>query len=424
MNCPKCGKEINDNQKFCRHCGTKIEIKPNATDINSVDNKSSIEIIKEWLKEPLNKVYAAILIVLILTFGIWGGIQYKQYLKDIEPYETTTSFVTGNDVICKLTYDTRQKNAKLSLLHKGTIIEQWQIDYLNELSENNPNYELTDENNNYIFRFDNKEILLGKPLVLNFRIDSVNNPKDFVKLKEKFDKIGLIRSIPFALNEDINKRNFIKKEWLAEKEAERKQREWQEMVLANSVYKTSDGVYFMTEIFKVEPLLEYNPKYSCYDKNYWLGAKDYCECRGYKLPSDQDLISLFSDILGIKINPGLKVRTTKSSYSTIPTNYEILKKIDSSGHNWDYLELWEDREFNGKEIYCRYKTKSWGDDETYQTYKDNSSSYVRGICVYDPNGKPHKSLVQIQKEKFEQERKMKEEKFKQETKKEAENDLF
>lgn len=28
MICPKCGKEIQDNQKFCNFCGSKIEIQP------------------------------------------------------------------------------------------------------------------------------------------------------------------------------------------------------------------------------------------------------------------------------------------------------------------------------------------------------------------------------------------------------------
>lgn len=28
MKCPNCNKEITDNAKFCRHCGTKIETQP------------------------------------------------------------------------------------------------------------------------------------------------------------------------------------------------------------------------------------------------------------------------------------------------------------------------------------------------------------------------------------------------------------
>ena len=65
----------------------------------------------------------------------------------------------------------------------------------------------------------------------------------------------------------------------------------------NCVYETSDGVCFTTQIFEFEPIKVQTQ--TSYEYNYWLGAKDACESKGYKLPNDYELRSLFGDIIGI-----------------------------------------------------------------------------------------------------------------------------
>lgn len=50
MFCSNCGKEINDNQKFCRHCGTKNEI---GNDLTS----SSNEILNDIQSQQINTVF-------------------------------------------------------------------------------------------------------------------------------------------------------------------------------------------------------------------------------------------------------------------------------------------------------------------------------------------------------------------------------
>lgn len=188
----------------------------------------------------------------------------------------------------------------------------------------------------------------------------------------------------------------------------------------NCVYETSDGVCFTTQIFEFEPI-EYN---------YWLGAKDACESKGYRLPNDYELRSLFGDILGIEIYSGIGIETTKFSYTKIPTNYEILKRIAPKNEMYG-IYLWENEEFDDERAYMRKKDTIWGDETTKQYVADKFSYNKNVICVYDPNGKPHKSLLEISREKEAKakelqakQRALKEQQRQEELNKEAENALF
>ncbi len=190
----------------------------------------------------------------------------------------------------------QEKNAYLSMLYKDVVIQQWQIDYLNE---NNGTYELTDNGNKYTFEFENTKLNVGEPLVLNFKINEVKNSKDLAQLKQDFDNISLTRSMPNVLNENPKIRLSEKQKWLELKEKERKQKEWQENVLSNCIYKTSDGVCFTTYAFRpsamsyydctggltthasLEPAGDMAQSYGikqCYvEKDYWAGAMKDCQ---------------------------------------------------------------------------------------------------------------------------------------------------
>ena len=106
----------------------------------------------------------------------------------------------------------------------------------------------------------------------------------------------------------------------------------------NCVYVTTDYVCFTTHIFKAEPIKNFDKSIQEYD--YWLGAKDACESKGHRLPNDDELRSLFSDILGIEVNSGIDVKSEKYSDSNIPTDFEILKKIAPKQEH-DNIYLWE-----------------------------------------------------------------------------------
>jgi predicted amidophosphoribosyltransferase len=43
MNCPNCGKEVNENQKFCSHCGTKLKDNENIEIHNNFDETKENE---------------------------------------------------------------------------------------------------------------------------------------------------------------------------------------------------------------------------------------------------------------------------------------------------------------------------------------------------------------------------------------------
>ena len=84
----------------------------------------------------------------------------------------------------------------------------------------------------------------------------------------------------------------------------------------------------------------------------------------------------------------------------------------------------------------RSKGDLWNSDETHQYIADkfgykNIYYKERAICVYDPNGKPHKSLLEIAKEKElqlkqqeEQRQKTEQIQHRIEKNNEAENELF
>ena len=211
----------------------------------------------------------------------------------------------------------------------------------------------------------------------------------------------------------------------------------------NCIYETSNGVCFTTQVFAPEPIeeIDHNNKsnfsLNC-TQNYWLGAKDTCECKGYRLPNDDELRSLFSDILGIYINGGIHIKTRKYSNSTVPNNYEILKLIAPKGFSgtgsWSNVDFWENEKFDDTRAYVRALTYYWGDQET-ELYFDSTNSInknnSKAICVYNPNGYPRPSIrqqkaqeVKTMKQKFEQEKRAKEIQKQRQMDKEAENDLF
>lgn len=459
MHCPNCGKKVVENQKFCSNCGTNLEDIINSKNENASESVENNDTNKEepnfdnYYKNkstPLNKTTKIIsiiaLCIIILALTTFGIKEYKQYQKDIEPLSVSKVRFDMGNISFDIKYDTNYRQAIISETFEDIIAEDWLIGYFNDYYDNELSVKIDkDESISYPIdiKSNNINIIKGKKPLVKYEINNVT-AKDFAKIKESF-KIGLDNGsinipTPYALDKNIKVRNIQKKYYLAwkkeveaQKEAERKQKEWQEKVLSSCVYKTSDGVCFTTTIFDVEPLLEGK---NFETKNYWLGAKDYCECRGYKLPSDDDLRSLFSEFLGIEINSGMQIKTFKDMNTTdIPLNYNVVKKIapngfyNYKGHDkeWKDITFWEDELFDNERAYVRILSHdgsfSANSYEIYQDIADLDGSYKKGICVYNPNGKPHKSLVQIQKEKIEKDKKDLEAKKKQ-NERDIENALF
>ena len=155
----------------------------------------------------------------------------------------------------------------------------------------------------------------------------------------------------------------------------------------------------------------------------------------YKLPSDYDLRSLFSDFIGINIKSGIDVKTTKYESSEIPNNYDVAKAIAPNGFsgygNWDYANFWEDSEFDNNKAYARKYDKSiYGTVETSQVFQSKlaytDNELCNAICVYSTAGvKPSIRPVWVDKLKQAEIQKQQDEiKKHEEERRKAENDLF
>ena len=409
MNCPKCGNEINENQKFCSNCGIKLDEIENQDEITTESIEKN-RFTKHGLSNSTKKIIVAItcmVLVILLTFGI---IQYKQYKKDIAPCNHSVNFGYNGNTTISAEYDPNQHKAIISVYFDEVKAEKWHNDYFKEFYDGEKAIlNIKNSKKTINTKYLDVKAEEGKTPSMRYYIANVNL-NYFAEIKDNI--MGNIPNVTYEMIFpnvfSLNKNTVIeeKNAWLAwkkqieaQKEAERKQKEWQEKVLSNCVYKTSDGVCFTTQVFKAKPIKVIGKNYY----NYWLGAKDACESQGYKLPNDNELRSLFSDILGIQINNGTEVKTVKDSYSKIPTNFEIIKAI-APNELYGGLRLWEDKEFDNNRAYARQNNYSWETYETHQ-YITGKFEYEFGsntpdtICVYDSNGKPHKSLHEnIQKE--------------------------
>lgn len=71
MICNKCGKEINENDKFCENCG------------NDLTRKTLVENIKEY-KKQLSAIFITIVIILV---GLFGYQYYDSHKKLVNPFK-------------------------------------------------------------------------------------------------------------------------------------------------------------------------------------------------------------------------------------------------------------------------------------------------------------------------------------------------
>ena len=62
MNCPNCGKEINENRKFCTKCGTEIAGVEITNDVETLHGKT----LHDFVKSKSFIISAIVLFVLVL----------------------------------------------------------------------------------------------------------------------------------------------------------------------------------------------------------------------------------------------------------------------------------------------------------------------------------------------------------------------
>ena len=428
MNCPKCGSEISENQKFCSNCGANLENLEENTTENFTEEKSNMDI-KQFFKKNLVVIISACVIGLpLIAFGTVKAVDYHNKIK---PFSVSS---VGNKETIKFAfkYNPKNKTTDIEVIEEDVIVDDWQIDIIKEIDDI-PTFKIADKDNLKApsIKFDSYKLVKGKPAITKFKIQN-QNFEDYVNNKKLFQHNQLNVIVPMCISFRPEDRIKTKEKYDKLKAKEEQERIRREQIVSNCVYKTSDGTCFTTKIFKAEPIKDFN-KIDKY--NYWLGAKDACESKGYRLPNDKELRSLFSDILGIEIYSGIDVKSEKYSDSNIPTNFEILRKIAPKQEH-DNIYLWENETFDEDRALVRSKGDLWNSDETHQYIADkfgykNIYYKERAICVYDPNGKPHKSLLETTKEKElqlkqqeEQRQKTEQIQHRIEKNKEAENELF
>ena len=76
MFCPKCGKEIKDGSKFCKHCGSKIKPKTPEAAQNHVSTQTSND--DRNKKIIIGVLIAAIVILAVVFVGFGTGLFNKQ----------------------------------------------------------------------------------------------------------------------------------------------------------------------------------------------------------------------------------------------------------------------------------------------------------------------------------------------------------
>jgi uncharacterized protein YcfL len=114
VKCSKCGKENDDNSKFCNECGSKLE--EQLEDNKSIDNSDAIEV-----KEPIETItevdkpklksriknlslWKKVLISCIIIFSIIGIVEWN---KEYKQYKYDTGY--------GLSYDEKELNVQIQL---------------------------------------------------------------------------------------------------------------------------------------------------------------------------------------------------------------------------------------------------------------------------------------------------------------------
>lgn len=120
MFCKNCGHEVDSNFKFCKECGTPVEMVAKASNVENLKNVSNITIFDVLLKAgKLPVIIVLVLQVLqlimfnvpICVFGLWGGnekVSAKSFYKllyDLEslPLDVTPTIIVINVVAIVMT---------------------------------------------------------------------------------------------------------------------------------------------------------------------------------------------------------------------------------------------------------------------------------------------------------------------------------
>lgn len=162
MNCPKCGKEITENQKFCTYCGAELCQKEQASEV-SKETLPTNNKIKDIVKSKPFVISLSLFVVLIVA--VISSFAYITYNNNL------TSLITPVEQS-----QIKQMNSTEML---NTLIQQ--DDDLNKIISKLPNNKV-----NKVFEIFYKNML---SLISNMNVDDLNITDNYV-LTPKTDIIG------------------------------------------------------------------------------------------------------------------------------------------------------------------------------------------------------------------------------------------
>lgn len=385
MNCPNCGNEIYDNQNFCKNCGRKL-----TPDDFNPDNKADEP--SDFHEDNNNRILKQVIVVICAIIGIlifiFAGIKYKQYQQDISPLERTLSFYPNSEVIMTVKYDEPNKQAKVTMQHNGTIIEQWQLDYIEEHEDVTGELEIVAENRNENLDivYKNAKIFVGQPLVFNYKIENVNTPKKFVRIKEILSIANLKASYPYFLVEDKQLREQEKQRWL-------KQRE---LIAQDNAAKEIAYTWAFTNVDGEAVPVDFNPrkclfkvKGICFGHPFFVKGMSYEDCKANKnklgidsCKESEDLFASTAYVCGGVKNmptPDELVILTQDLYNDM--SFDNIKNPDGCSGSFWYVDCNYRRATRIEKPYIEYFRETYWNNQYFNNRDAEEERKNLGLVV-------------------------------------------
>ena len=114
--------------------------------------------------------------------------------------------------------------------------------------------------------------------------------------------------------------------------------------------------------------------------DYWLGAKEYCESNGYRLPTEAELATIANSLYtGMQASATDSLGTSKygTNNARIGSNEPVPDALSGLGSSWNYL--WSGAETSLGRAYYRGFTATYSSSD--RTTRNDSN--IRAVCVAD-----------------------------------------
>ena len=370
MICRNCGKEIDNNAKFCNNCGVSLEENQEIDKENDLndENKNKANCFK---KNIFIGIIMAIFIILVLFFLIKLNNALKPMELDGEGYSHTV----------KIKYEPKYQTIELNFILKESIIEQWQIDLYNK-------YKLRDEFVfQYFFANENKEPIephmqfsfveleLGKPLSTHFIIYN-QTLKDFVNFKATFlqKSNSLAWGVPDIFSRNKKIKTTARKQFTELEKVEKENSE---------TMKRVEKYAFNFDENRNEIPVDYNPrectfkiKDTCFGYPFYAKGMSYTDCKKNKnelgikyCQESDDLFASTAYICGgvknmptpdelVMLAQDMYNDNTINNLTNLDCSYNCNEQRAQRDNNKKYLEYFRHIKYANPEVISEYHEKN------------------------------------------------------------------